>query len=188
MSSAVSARRSTRGACCCFQAQAAEATARAQQLAAYAAWACAAPAAAPLPIAGNSTQPWRRAFGCWPAAWPSMPWPFISSTSTADNSRRLYKAFAVSFTGADCLAFSALAFSLGTCTSHTIPSALRVQMRYQVRSISHHSRPWRADCGKAWWLLCQPSPKDTAATHQQLVDRSPANRERHNEAQQCVER
>ncbi len=35
----------------------------------------------------------------------------------------------------------------------------RMRMVYQLRSICHHLRPWRAEVGKAWWLLCQPSPK-----------------------------
>jgi hypothetical protein len=29
----------------------------------------------------------------------------------------------------------------------------------------HHSRPWRAEYSKAWWLLCQPSPKARRPTH-----------------------
>jgi hypothetical protein len=28
-----------------------------------------------------------------------------------------------------------------------------------VTSSSHQRRPWRADVGNAWWLLCHPSPK-----------------------------
>src|SRR6185437_3751490 len=45
-------------------------------------------------------------------------------------------------------------------------------MPYQFRSISYHLRPWRAETGCAWWLLCQPSPKVMSATHQLLVERS----------------
>jgi hypothetical protein len=33
-------------------------------------------------------------------------------------------------------------------------------------SISNHRKPWRAENGNAWWLLCQPSPKVISATHQ----------------------
>ena len=29
-----------------------------------------------------------------------------------------------------------------------------------------------AERGKAWWLLCQPSPSVTSATHQRFVERS----------------
>ncbi len=35
-------------------------------------------------------------------------------------------------------------------------------------SISYQARPWRADTGWAWWLLCQPSPNVSSATHQRL--------------------
>ena len=35
-------------------------------------------------------------------------------------------------------------------------------------SSSYQARPWRADTGWAWWLLCQPSPKLSSATHQLL--------------------
>src|SRR5215467_8267184 len=45
-------------------------------------------------------------------------------------------------------------------------------MPYQFKSTSYHAIPWRAETGCAWWLLCQPSPKLTSATHQLLVERS----------------
>src|SRR5579871_4932039 len=43
---------------------------------------------------------------------------------------------------------------------------------HHVMSISNQLRPWRAENGKAWWLLCHPSPKESKATHQQFVERS----------------
>ncbi len=45
-------------------------------------------------------------------------------------------------------------------------------MPYQLKSISYHFKPCRAETGCAWWLLCQPSPKVSNATHQLLVDMS----------------
>ena len=46
-----------------------------------------------------------------------------------------------------------------TLTSHARPSACSVLMPIQLKSNSYQARPWRADTGCAWWLLCQPSPK-----------------------------
>ena len=43
----------------------------------------------------------------------------------------------------------------------------------QVRSIWPGPKPWRAEWGKAWWLLCQPSPKVTAATQGLFIELSP---------------
>ena len=39
-------------------------------------------------------------------------------------------------------------------------------------SSSYHASPCRADVGCAWWLLCQPSPKVSSATHQLFRERS----------------
>ena len=39
-------------------------------------------------------------------------------------------------------------------------------------SNSYQARPWRADVGCAWWLLCQPSPNVISATHQLLRESS----------------
>ena len=36
-------------------------------------------------------------------------------------------------------------------------------MKIQEMSICHQRRPCRAEVGKAWWLLCQPSPKRSDA-------------------------
>jgi hypothetical protein len=38
-------------------------------------------------------------------------------------------------------------------------------MTYQLKSISYHFSPCRAETGLARWLLCQPSPKLRSATH-----------------------
>ena len=39
-------------------------------------------------------------------------------------------------------------------------------MTHHEMSIWKRPSPWRAEDGKAWWLLCQPSPKTSAATTQ----------------------
>src|ERR1700693_370986 len=57
-------------------------------------------------------------------------------------------------------------------------------MPYQLKSISYHFNPCRAETGWAWWLLCQPSPKVSNATHQLLVERSLVTKRR--EPQLCV--
>src|SRR5687767_15665878 len=56
--------------------------------------------------------------------------------------------------------------------SHASPRGFRVLMAIQVRSTSYQARPCRALVGWAWWLLCQPSPKVRAATHQLFVESS----------------
>ena len=40
-------------------------------------------------------------------------------------------------------------------------------MTIQVGSSCHFCKPCRALNSKAWWLLCQPSPKASSATHLQ---------------------
>src|SRR5262245_26713528 len=45
-------------------------------------------------------------------------------------------------------------------------------------SISYQARPWRADAGCAWWLLCQPSPQLINATHQLLRESSGVSKRR----------
>src|SRR6185369_8774879 len=46
------------------------------------------------------------------------------------------------------------------------------RMPHQLRSISYQASPWRAEVGWAWWLLCQPSPKVSSATHQLFLESS----------------
>lgn len=55
--------------------------------------------------------------------------------------------------------------SLGNFTSVAKPTAWRNLTTYQVKSTCHHSRPCLAEYSKAWWLLCQPSPNASNATH-----------------------
>ena len=43
-------------------------------------------------------------------------------------------------------------------------------------SISHGLRPWRAEVGNAWWLLCHDSPNDSGASHSRLRDSSPVSK------------
>src|SRR5580698_4646755 len=52
------------------------------------------------------------------------------------------------------------------------PSLERIQMPQKLGSTSYHARPWRAETGWAWWLLCHPSPPVTSATHQLLREAS----------------
>ena len=41
------------------------------------------------------------------------------------------------------------------------------------RSNCQRPRPWRAEVGKAWWLLCHASPKASGASQARLRDSSP---------------
>src|SRR5665213_2881604 len=45
-------------------------------------------------------------------------------------------------------------------------------MPQKLGSISYQARPWRAETGCAWWLLCHPSPPVSSATHQLLRESS----------------
>ena len=45
-------------------------------------------------------------------------------------------------------------------------------------SNSYQARPWRAETGCAWWLLCQPSPNVSSATHQLLRESSRVSKRR----------
>ena len=60
--------------------------------------------------------------------------------------------------------FSICSF-LGSFTFVARPTASKPRITHQVGSSCHHSRPWRAEYSKAWWLLCQPSPNASIATH-----------------------
>src|SRR5256885_17193735 len=62
--------------------------------------------------------------------------------------------------------------SLGAFTSQIKPKARRAQMPYQFKSISYQASPWRAACGWAWWLLCQPSPNVRMATQKLFFESS----------------
>src|SRR5947209_2489162 len=53
-----------------------------------------------------------------------------------------------------------------------MPKTLSTLIRSQDGSNSYQAMPWRAEVGCAWWLLCQPSPKEIAATHQLLRESS----------------
>ena len=57
-------------------------------------------------------------------------------------------------------------------------------MPIQLMSNSYHARPWRPDTGCAWWLLCQPSPNVSIATHQLFVESSRVLKRR--EPHRCV--
>ena len=56
----------------------------------------------------------------------------------------------------------------GTFTFDTSRSFSSPRITHHETSICHLPSPCRADTGKAWWLLCQPSPKTSAATSQLL--------------------
>ena len=49
---------------------------------------------------------------------------------------------------------------------------------YELKSISSHFIPCRAEMGLARVLLCHPSPKLSSATHQLLVDASRVSKQR----------
>ena len=53
-----------------------------------------------------------------------------------------------------------------------MPIALSSLSVIQLMSNSYQARPWRAETGCAWWLLCQPSPNVSSATHQLLRESS----------------
>ena len=46
------------------------------------------------------------------------------------------------------------------------------------RSNCQRVSPWRAEVGKAWWLLCHDSPKVNGASHQTLRDSSGVSKPR----------
>src|SRR5215469_640807 len=52
------------------------------------------------------------------------------------------------------------------------------QMPQKFGSSSYHLRPCRAETGCAWWLLCQPSPPVSSATHQLLRESSRVSKRR----------
>ena len=61
---------------------------------------------------------------------------------------------------------------VGSRTFQTRPSFSSPRITHQERSNWKRRRPWRAEAGKAWWLLCHPSPKTSIATTQLLRDSS----------------
>src|ERR1700722_11303701 len=68
--------------------------------------------------------------------------------------------------------------------SQAKPNVFSAQMPYQFISTSYQRKPCCAAVGCAWWLLCQPSPKVSSATHQLLVERSRVPKRR--VPQECV--
>src|SRR6476620_9154239 len=65
-----------------------------------------------------------------------------------------------------------------------MPTALNNFSVIHEMSNSYQARPWRADTGCAWWLLCQPSPNVRSATHQLLRESSRVTNRR--EPHMCV--
>src|SRR5687768_8631535 len=53
---------------------------------------------------------------------------------------------------------ASIASGAGTRTRQARPKNSMTRITYQLRSNCHHFSPCRAEVGKAWWLLCQPSP------------------------------
>jgi hypothetical protein len=45
-------------------------------------------------------------------------------------------------------------------------------MTHAEGSKFQRERPWRAEVGKAWWLLCHDSPNVNGASHHTLRDSS----------------
>src|SRR3954454_18045287 len=59
--------------------------------------------------------------------------------------------------------FASIAGALGTRTLRTRRTAASNRITTYEASNCHQRSPWRALVGKAWWLLCQPSPRLTIA-------------------------
>src|SRR6266566_3035793 len=57
-------------------------------------------------------------------------------------------------------------------TRQARPQRSSVQITQPPGSISRPRKPWNAEEGKAWWLLCQDSPKESHESHQTLRDSS----------------
>lgn len=84
---------------------------------------------------------------------------------TIGSEQRIVFHVAIQFSHSLFNAILCLWLSVGTFTSVANPIAWRNLTMYQVKSSCHHSRPCLAEYSKAWWLLCQPSPKASTATH-----------------------
>ena len=74
--------------------------------------------------------------------------------------------------------FGLLRSNFATCTFLAKPSLDKIQMPQKLGSISYQVRPWRAETGCAWWLLCHPSPPVSSATHQLLRESSCVSKRR----------
>ena len=57
-------------------------------------------------------------------------------------------------------------------TSQARPSFSSPVMTQAEGSTWKRPRPWTAEVGKAWWLLCQASPKEKGASQARLRDSS----------------
>ena len=53
-------------------------------------------------------------------------------------------------------------------TSHASPVFSSSQITPADTSICQRRSPWRAEVGKAWWLLCHDSPNENGASHARL--------------------
>ena len=51
-------------------------------------------------------------------------------------------------------------------------------MNWPPMSSSRVRRPWKADVGKAWWLLCHDSPNVASESQATLVDASSVSKRR----------
>src|SRR5262249_39800614 len=63
-------------------------------------------------------------------------------------------------------------------TSQARPSFSSAQITPAVGSSCLAFIPWTAEVGKAWWLLCQASPKVGSASHARLRDSSVVSKSR----------
>src|SRR5205085_496845 len=63
---------------------------------------------------------------------------------------------------------SSSAFAVGAFTFQASPTACKLRMSMALRSSCHQCSPVMAEYGKAWWLLCQPSPNEGMATQKLL--------------------
>src|SRR5437899_11016551 len=62
--------------------------------------------------------------------------------------------------------------TVATLIDLAIPKKRSTLISSHDGSNSYQASPWRAEVGWAWWLLCQPSPKEISATHQLLRESS----------------
>ena len=71
-----------------------------------------------------------------------------------------------------------LALALTWTTSQARPTRSMQEISHADGSSCHQRSPCRAEVGKAWWLLCQASPKVGGASQARLRDSSPVAKRR----------
>src|SRR6185436_13536308 len=110
------------------------------------------------------------AFCLLPSAFCLLPSAFCLLPSAFCLLLKGHAAFLSSLNGG--FAAAAICSLLMSLTPLANPSNSSTRMPYQLISISYQVKPCLAARGCAWWLLCQPSPKDNIATHQLFLESS----------------